>query len=630
MKIIFCLLLLGCVTNLSAQYDFYKKPDVQLVTSQLGFKPGSPKTATFFARNVKLKLPDEIPFYIQPVWGRKKRNHPLMSKAQTIVFNASPFRYPIEISGGPYDAKMRDSMEGAFYKGILKKKQTAWGIFWQADFSDFKQEGVFQLECEYGFTTPFMIEEKVYDRLVRSYLNFMYGQRSGVEIPGIRNEALHEDDARLDSTGEYIPVAGGWYDAGDWRKWIALTSGNMEALYLIHEKGHPGFRQRALDELRWGNSFFQNMLSGEGRVWEDVAGGDLRFGYTYNDGWWVENHPGCIANGGINNTDGIPNNGDERLVRMNYNAVCQYLFIRHQTYAYRSLPDVEKGKSIFLAEKAWKYGQAHNADRRTLFVAEELWAAVELYKLGSKLVTVKRIQELTAELLQRQYSSNNGLSGYFMEANNADGYRSVAFSSEPPLALLAVAMAKITGTEAEVVKAKQAVKEYIEKYLLKDAAQNAFGYTPYGVYVKPPYPDLQTFRKANDQHSVRSFIHLFADKQLPHGCGGVLMSQACLMAKAGSFFGEEGYKQAAERLIQWVTGHNIDGLCLTTGVGYRNPTTVNYMGYKTPDAFPVGYLGRPDDSPFMETSNAVEWSTQEQWDVPFFYLVQAISYLNEK
>ncbi len=114
-----------------------------------------------------------------------------------------------KISVGKYDVKTKDSLENAFYKGVLKKKQTAWGTFWQGGFSDFKTEGVCQIECEYAFTTPFMIEEKLYDRLVRSYLNFIYSQRSGIEIPGIRPEAMHEDDARLDCTGESIPVAGG-------------------------------------------------------------------------------------------------------------------------------------------------------------------------------------------------------------------------------------------------------------------------------------------------------------------------------------------------------------------------------------------------------------------------------------
>ena len=38
----------------------------------------------------------------------------------------------------------------------------------------------------------------------------------------------------------------------------------------------------------------------------------------------------------------------------------------------------------------------------------------------------------------------------------------------------------------------------------------------------------------------------------------------------------------------------------------------------------------PDDTPYLETSNAVEWSTQEIWDVPYFYAVGAIAYLTPR
>jgi hypothetical protein len=41
----------------------------------------------------------------------------------------------------------------------------------------------------------------------------------------------------------------------------------------------------------------------------------------------------------------------------------------------------------------------------------------------------------------------------------------------------------------------------------------------------------------------------------------------------------------------------------------------------------MGFIGRPDNTPYLETSNAVEWSTQEIWDVPHFYAVGAIAYL---
>ena len=41
-------------------------------------------------------------------------------------------------------------------------------------------------------------------------------------------------------------------------------------------------------------------------------------------------------------------------------------------------------------------------------------------------------------------------------------------------------------------------------------------------------------------------------------------------------------------------------------------------------------LARAGRAPYLETSNAVEWSTQEIWDVPYFYAVGAIAYLTPR
>lgn len=597
------------------------QPQFELATTQLGFRPESPKTVTFWVKNQgKTKLPNQIPFYITKVGGRIPRKAvPVQDK----VWEPFPFRFPIDIDKGAYI----NPGDGALYSGMLQKKETSWGTFWQADFSDYKTEGVYQIECEYAFTVPFTIEQRLYERLERSFLSFLQNQRSGVDIPGVR-PMLHTDDAQLDSDSTFWPSAGGWYDAGDWRKWLSLTQGNMEALTLLCQKGHPVFQRQALDELRWGNAYFQRMIADDGLVFEDVAGGMLRFGYTYEDGWWVENHPGCIANNSKDDTDGIPATGDERFVRVHYTQLVQYQFVRFQMASMQVVAPHEKGLCLYLAEKAWKYGQAHNTDRRTLFVAEELMAACELYNGKSKLISEEKIETLVTEMLGCQEINHSGLSGYFMEEGMKDGYRSIAFASEPPLALLRFWELNIPGTENLREKVKQSLVEYGSKFLLADAQCNPFGYTPYGIYVNPPFPTNQLFRPTGTENRfVRSFIHLYAPKQLPHGNGAVVMSQAYFLAKSGKLFAKPEYQVQAEKLLQWTTGHNTANLCLALGVGFRHPVPANFVAYKIPDAMVVGFLGYANDTPYQEESNVVEWSTQEQWDVPFAYTVAAIEWL---
>ncbi len=568
----------------------------------------------------KTKLPEQIPFYITHVGGRLQRTP---SPAQDKIWQPFPFRFPMDIDKGRYLLPGA----GALYQGILHKKQTKWGVFWQGHFDDFSAEGVYQIECEYAFTTPFTIETRLYERLERSFLSFLRNQRSGVDIPGVR-PMLHTDDGQLDSDSTFWPAAGGWYDAGDWRKWLSLTQGNIEALILLIKNGHPVFQNQARDELCWGNQYFQRMIADDGMVFEDVAGGVLRYGYTYEDGWWVENHPGCIANNSKDDTDGIPATGDERLIRVHYNPLVQFQFVRYQMASMQVVEPHEKGLCLYLAEKAWKYGQAHNTDRRTLFVAEELLAACELYQGHSKLISREKIEALTMELLGRQEINASGLSGYFMEQDKTDGFRSIAFACEPVLALLRFWELNLSGANGLRTQVEAALNEYAGKYLLADAASNIFSYTPYGVYVDPPFPGQQKFRSTgHERRFVRSFIHLYADKQMPHGCGGVLMAQAYFLAKSGRLLNNAEYLAQAEKMIQWTTGHNPANVCLATGVGFRHPIPANFVAYKIPDAMVVGFLGRADDTPYQETSNGVEWSTQEQWDVPFAYAVAAVAWL---
>lgn len=595
----------------------------QLVTSQLGFRPASPKIVTFFSEESDAQLPEKIPFYITPVGYRRQRESPPM---QAPVWNSIPFRFPIDISKGKYT----NSAEVSLYQGIMYKKSSRWGNFWQGDFSDFHKEGVYQIENEFAFTVPFVIEQRVYERLERSFLVFLNCQRSGIEIPGVRS-IQHADDGRLDSDGSYYPAACGWYDAGDWRKWLALTQINIEALVLMIQYGHPLFKDLAINELRWGSQYFQRMISSDGIVYEDVGGGELRFGSTYEDGWWIENHPGCATGTGITHTDGIPGSGDERLIRVHYNPLVQYQFVRYQMMAYQVLAPHEKGLCLYLAEKAWKYGQKHNADRRTLFVAEELLAALELYYGNSRMVSLDKISALAEELLSRQEINEHGLSGYFMEKDYADGYRSIAFSCEPPLSLLKILEYNVPLELTLKRKIISALVEYAERYLLEDSKSNVFGFTPYGVYVNPPYPQYQTFRETSaGNRFVRSFIHLYAEKPIPHGVGGVTMAQAYFLAKAGKIFQKREYTDAAEKLIQWTTGHNPSGLCLATGVGFRHPVPANFVEYKIPEAMVVGFIGYPDDKPYIEKSNALEWSTQEIWDVPFAYTIAAIQFIKQE
>ena len=611
--------LAGLVAQPKLAYD---RPFV--CTSQLGFRLESDKTVTLYGGEQADSLPAEIPFFIQPIGNRQQRDRPAPA-AWNVPGNV--FRYPIDIAEGGYAAGSdpRNFAGGARYTGTLRRIDTRWGPCWRGDFSDFRLAGFYQIETEYGFTVPFVVEPYPYERLERGYLEYLYSQRSGVEIPGVR-PAENADDARLyTDESVYLPVAGGWNDAGDHRKWLFLTLPNIEALAQIATTGHPAFRERALAELRWGNAYFHHMINDEGRVYEDVGGGRHRGRDDLSD-WWNENHPGVTA-AGDHGVDDIPLNGNERHVRSTYNPLVQLQFVRYQALAARVMPAPSRSNCLVLAHKAWRYHRAHPHDGRTLFLAEELLAGLELYAAGAPEVDLPYLAELAQAVRARQETRPATLSGYFLEADAADGYRSIAFSAEPALALLRLAELDPPGLQVEAALAREAVRRYVEDFLLADAAGNPYGLTPYGIYINPPFPEAQAFRPAGLDRGVRTFIHLFSERPMPHGVGAVHLAHAYLMARAAQALDKPAWRIAAERILQWSTGHNPAGLSLHTSVGFRHVIPANFVNYRIPEATVVGFLGYPDDRPYVETSHAIEWSTQEVWDVPFFYTIGLISYL---
>lgn len=615
------LVITSIITSLYAQpgYD-YSQPYFSL--SQLGYPVESPREITFYGGDLESELPDEIPFYITPVGYRIPRESDIPD-----AWGETVFRWPFEIDQGSYPDDLDQGLEKGYYlyRGTMHRKETRWGTIWRGDFSDFTKPGIYQVENLHAFSVPFKIGNAVYERLERGYLDFLYNQRSGTEIPGVR-PAENADDARMYSdTSQYLPLAGGWNDAGDWRKWIFLTIPNLEALSQVVRYGHPGFREKAIEEMLWGNLYYHQMINDEGRVYEDVGGGRNRAG-EYSATWWNENHPGVTAAGDLE-SDNIPLNPVSRHVRTTYNPLVQFQYVRFQALASTVLDHPHKNNCLVLADRAWRYGMKRGHDNRTLFLSENLLAALELYLAGSPNVSPSTIGELANRLLDRQETGEERLTGYFLEKGASDGYRSIAFNAEPAMALLRLCEAGIGELEEVTDRARQAVFRYIERYLLADAATNPYGIPPYGIYQDPPYPGEQLFREAGNDRHVRTFIHVYSDKKIPHGVNVGFLHHGYLMARAGKQVGEPSWQHAAEKILHWTMGHNPVGLCLFTGVGFKHPVPASFMNYRIPSAALCGFIGRPDDTPYQETSNAIEWSTQEIWDVVQYYTIGMISYL---
>jgi hypothetical protein len=600
---------------------------MQLCLSHLGYLPGSPKTLTLVGGDVHT-LPRRIPFYLRQNCLRLPRDTPGVEG-----FSA---RFP-----SPYDLLQGrlalDGFSPALYESELHRVETRWGTLWQADFSDFRSAGSYQIEIDDQVSPPFAIREGIYDRIVLGYLTFLKAQRCGCPVFGV-HEACHLDDGVLDTDGSAYPVTGGWHDAGDFRKWMAFTLPHIEALLTIEE--HCGADLQAggfgsddvLQELRWGNRYFHRMIAASGQVYEDVAGGSAPSGMdlSYERDWWFENHPGCFGDASDNRwTDNVAGSGDERRVRTTYNPLVQWSFVQVQAQAARHLSSTESRDCLKLAKRAAEYGTRRGDDGRTLFLAAELRARLEMLAVSTEDEDVDRTMALAQSLLRRQVLDKEGLTGFFLEDDRGnDAFRSIAFTATPAFALLRFWELRSRLPSAALAdQAREAVTAYVERYVLADSTSNPFALTPYGAYANPPQPDRQMFRDAGGGYGVRTFMHPFNAQGIVHGTSSVLMAHAHLMARGAAVLGYPQWRPAAERLLHWCLGHNTCNRSLFSGIGYRQPVGYSFRIPQLPEAMMVGFIGRADDSPYLEESTAIEWNTLEYWSVPYQHAAQAACWL---
>ena len=94
----------------------------------------------------------------------------------------------------------------------------------QVDFSDLTEAGVYRavLPGVAGHSFQFFINDGTFSQLPRLFLDFVHDRRSG-DFENDWRGPSHLDDAIRSDTGEQIDCVGGWYDAGDLRKWMSMT-----------------------------------------------------------------------------------------------------------------------------------------------------------------------------------------------------------------------------------------------------------------------------------------------------------------------------------------------------------------------------------------------------------------------
>ena len=180
---------------------------------------------------------------------------------------------------------------------VYTGKATRWGYDEDADqeiywgrFHSLQTPGRYRVVVEgVGESAPFVIAEDAFDEAVRLAARAFYLHRSGVPLhdaeSGLDLEAGHTQAATLwDDRESTLDVHGGWYDAGDYGRYMPTGAFAVGQLLLAYRANPDFFADGSLnipesgngvpdllDEVRWELEWMLRMQREDGAVYHKVT-----------------------------------------------------------------------------------------------------------------------------------------------------------------------------------------------------------------------------------------------------------------------------------------------------------------------------------------------------------------------
>lgn len=513
-------------------------------------------------------------------------------------------------------AKNKIVFEGAVTR--QEAKTLAGKTAWKVDFSSFADEGVYEIGIkDFGKSYPFSIQKDVYSELSKASLKAFYFQRASTDLPeefagkwarssGHPDTQVQIHPSAASATrpaGMSLSASKGWYDAGDYNKYIVNSGITMGTLLSLYE-GFPDFfaKQKLaipesgnalpdiLDEVLWNLDWMLTM--------QDPADGGVYHKLT------TAKFEGMVEPHQAVNTRYLVSKSTA--AALDFAAVMAQASRIYKTFSPENAVIYQKA-----AEKAWNwavqnpelyyrqnelnrdfdpdvttgaYGDQNLAD-------EWIWAASELYISTHNLDYWSVLEDSDLKYRLPSWSQVNWLGFYSLIRHET------ALSQIPEEWM---AMLKINLIAAA------------KSYQVAGQSQ-AFG-TPMGA-------------------DTRDFIW---------GSNAVASNQGILLIEAFRLNGEVGFLQSAKANLDYVLGRNATGFCYVMGFGSKSPMHPHHrLAVSRPDLPPLpGFMvGGPNPSQQdgcdypskvpdeSYTDLACSYASNEiaiNWSAAFAYLANAI------
>lgn len=270
-----------------------------------------------------------------------------------------------------------------------------------ADFSDLTEPGEYYLDVAgVGRSVNFRVGDDVYDAELVNVMRGFYAWRSGIDISfdyagrHYEHAAGHLDDALLDfidgQTGITKDGAGGWYDAGDFGKYLPTASVSVNSMLAAWELFSDRLAAVELPFIPEHGSELPDFLSE--LKWEL----DWLLKMQYDDGSGRVHHK--IHSPSFPSLEVLPADDPSTRYFATFSTAATGEFVATMAKAARAFEpydDVTDGYSETLLEAAWtayeylrdhpedvqyNYAEIPAGEYRKADVADRVWAAAELWE----------------------------------------------------------------------------------------------------------------------------------------------------------------------------------------------------------------------------------------------------------
>ena len=495
----------------------------------------------------------------------------LPSSKKTAIVNAGPetsFQLLRSV-----DSKMIETITRP-----VKPISTRLGSFRLLDFSDVQTPGKYTIIVGSSNAGGVTIAENVWDSSIWKTLNFFYGERCGIEIPGVHGDDHHDWFATLGD--QKIEMAGGWHDAGDLSQGSINTGEATYAMFALAESiakrsGDSALVKRLIDEGRWGLYWLMKVR----------FPGGYRMSFASHNLW----------------TNNIVGDADDRSREAKNNPNANYIAAAAEAIAYRVLRDTDSevaARALQVAEEDWAYAIAGKEGPETwhtpAFAATPIelagigiLASLELYRATEKKIYADKAIELAQSILNSQQKTYVGskypLAGFFYTGPDRDTlfHQFHRGNDQAPIVAL-TNLVEAFPNHKDWMKWYSAVAMYAEYQKAGAKTTEPYEVLPSYVYTDKEY--LQRPEKGALHGETREAFRDQVLQGMPMGDGyylrtfpvwfgrrgnfGILLSQAKALSAAARMRHDKSAEELAQKQAQWIVGRNPFAQSTMYGEGY--------------------------------------------------------------